>query len=291
MRTRTNPVRALAALGLTTLLGAALAGCLKVDGDLSIEGDTVSGTLVTALDKQAAEQLQLDPEEVFATENDQLTSLDGVSAAAYDDGTSAGTELTFDQVRIEDLNQLSEGDPDGLRIVRDQAAGTYQFSLVMDFAFISELAEDQSGAGQELDVAALLAGFQVTVAVTFPGEVTEHTGELSGTTVTWHPQPGERTELRAVAHGAGGGPGAAPDPSQSGAGDPTGAPGAPTGGPGEPDLASGTGDGSGVPTLLWIAGLGLAGLAAAALAGWWFILRPRWNQPPGGNPTPEPDVE
>jgi hypothetical protein len=286
MRTRTTPVRALATLGVTALLGAALAGCLKVDGDLSIEGDALSGTLVTALDKQAAEQLQLDPQDVFATENDQLTSLPGVSATPYDDGPSVGTELTFDQVSLDDLNQLSEGDPDGLRIVRDQAAGTYQLSMVMDFAWISELEEDQ--AEQEVDVAALLAGFEVTVAVTFPGEVTQHNGELSGTTVTWRPQPGERTELRAVALGAdrGGSP-ADPQPSGSpgSSGDQTGAPG----GSGDQELASG--ERSGAPTLLLVAGLGLAALAAAAAAGWWFFLRPRWNQPSGGNPQPQPDVE
>lgn len=301
MRTPTSLARRLAALVVTAALVTALAGCLKLDANLSIEGDTVSGTLLTTLDKQAAAQLELDPEAVFGTENDQLTSLDGVTAEPYDDGTWAGTELTFDRVDIDDLNALSEGDPEGLRILRDPAHGTYELSLVLDFSWISELEGEQIGADPEVDLAELLADFEVTVAVTFPGEVTEHNGELSGTTVTWRPQPGERSELRAVALGAraGGQPGGGqPDPgSSAGPTGPTGSPGASgapgvPGNPGDPELVAGTGDESGSGTGLLVAGLALvlAALAGAA-AGWWFLLRPRRNRQAGGNQPPEPDVE
>lgn len=303
MSTATARVRRLAALAGIAALVTVLAGCLKLDTDLSIEGDTVSGTLLTALDKQAAAQLQLNPQDVFGAENDQLTSLDGVTAEPYEDDPWAGTELTFDRVDLDELNQLSDGDPDGLRILRDPAAGTYELSMVLDFSFLTELEEEQLGADPDVDLTELLANFEVTVAVTFPGEVTEHNGELSGRTVTWRPQPGDRAELRAVAQGAepgggdpGGGqpgPGGSTGPSGSpGGSGSSGTPGSP-GGPGDPELVAGTGSGS---TGLLVAGLALllAALAGAAVAGWWFLLRPRRTRldgdQPAGNQAPEPDV-
>lgn len=294
MNTRTTPARALPALGTLALLLVALAGCLKIDGDLSIAGNTVSGTILTAVDKAAAEQLEIDPADVFAAENDELSRVEGVSSEPFDDGTWAGSELTFDQVNIDDLNQLSDGDPDGLRIVQDPAAGTYEFSMVLDFTFISQLEDEQPDTEQPVDVPALLENFEATVAVTFPGEVTEHNGELSGTTVNWTAPPRERTELRAVALGAEGG--GTPDPGSTDTPETPGSAGDPAT-PGDPELASDTRDGSDLTAWLFT-GLGLAVLAAAAaVAGWWFYLRPRWNrQPadpadPAGNPAPEPDVE
>jgi hypothetical protein len=291
MRTRSVPGRALPALAGLALLIVTLAGCLRVDGDLSIEGDTISGTLLTALDKQAAELLELDPQDVFGTENAELTSLDGVTAEPYDDGTWAGSELTFDRVDIDELNQLSDGNPDGLRIMRDGTAGTYQLSMVLDFSWMSDLAEEQNPE-QEVDLAQLMENFQATVAVTFPDEVTEHNGELSGTTVTWSPQPEERNEMRAVALGyQGEGDQPAPTASPGGAGDPSADPSDPAE-LGEPVAGAGSGDGSGPGWPLLVAVILLA-VAAAAAAGWWFFLRPgRHPQPdsapPTGSPPPEP---
>ncbi|MGH3681830.1 MAG: LppM family (lipo)protein [Natronosporangium sp.] len=302
MRTRTTPARALPVLGAVTLLVLALTGCLKIDGDLAIEGGTVSGTLLTVMEKDAAAQLEMNPEDVFAGENDRFASLDGVTTAPFDDGTWAGTELTFDQVTIDDVNQLSDGDPDGLRIIRDEAAGTYEFNLVMDLTFMSDLAEDPPPDG-EPDFAELLETFEATIAVTFPGEVTEHNGELSGTTVTWTPPAEERTELRAVAEGAEGGGDGDPGgdsggPEASAApGDPTGSPGS---APGDQDLTSGSGGEDGSSTVPLVVGLGLAALVAAAAAGWWFFLRPRRTQlaeesgnpaADAGNQPADPDVE
>jgi hypothetical protein len=288
--TRSTPVRALPLLGVLALLVVSLTGCLKIDADLSIDGDVLNGTLLTALNQDAAAQLELDPAEVFATENDELTTLPGVSAEPYDDGTWAGTALTFDQVSIEQLNQLSEGDPDGLRIIRDGGAGTYQLSLVLDFSFLSELAEEEPAPG--VDPAALLESFDVTVAVTFPGAVTEHNGQLSGTTVTWSPEPGERAELRAVAMGfEGTGDQPVPDPTgaPTGAGDASADPDQ----PGElaADRAAGE---SGSPAWPLVLAGGLLALAAAAAAGWWFYFRPGRNPQPGsgpdGNQPAAPDV-
>ncbi|HEY8471396.1 MAG TPA: hypothetical protein VIL37_02030 [Natronosporangium sp.] len=235
---------ALTRLLIAALLVIGLAGCLKIDADLSIEADLVNGEMITAVDRDAARLLELDPADLFADQTGGLTGVPGVTSEPYQDDNWTGSRLRFDRVRIDDLNQLSEGDPDGLRITRE--SGRYEFRLVMDFSFLSEeaLASPEPGA-PEVDLDELLATFEATVAVTFPGEVTSHNGELSGTTVTWHPPAGERTELRAVAI----------DP----AGD-AGPAGAPTGDATTPPQATGDASESG-----WWPVLGLLG--AAALAG------------------------
>jgi hypothetical protein len=293
MRTRPLPTRPV--LGVLAALLVTLAGCVKVDADLSIEGDTVTGTLLTALDKQAAELLELDPADLFGAENDQFASLEGVTSQPYDDGTWAGTELTFDQVSIDELNQLSDGDPDGLRILRDGTAGSYEFSMVLDLAWMADLADEQP-ADPDVDVAALLDGFEATVAVRFPDQVTEHNGQLSGSTVSWSPQPGERNELRAVALGyQGSGDPATPAPTGSPAGDQPADPAS----PGDPAATERT-DQGGVPAWPLVLAAGLLAVAAAAAAGWWFYLRPRragqpepapGGNPPDGNPPAGPPVE
>lgn len=283
--------RALPGLAALVLLVATLTGCLQVDAELSVEGDTVSGTLLTALHKETAALLELDPAEVFAGENAELTSLEGVRAEPYDDGTWAGSQLTFDQVSIDDLNQRSVGDPDGLRIHRDGQAGTYELSMVLDFSWMAELIEDGTVAEQQgVDTSALVESFQVTVAVTFPDQVIEHNGELSGTTVTWSPEPAERTELQAVAQGyQGAGDPPAPDASGSPeAGDPSAPPSDPAE-PGEPAAVQEPDDSGGPAWPLFVA-LGLVAVAAATAAGWWFYLRPRRN-PATGNQPADPDVE
>jgi hypothetical protein len=43
----------------------------------------------------------------------------------------------------------------------------------------------------------LTAGFDVSVSMTFPGEVLEHNGTLDGTTVTWKPKAGENVVMKA----------------------------------------------------------------------------------------------
>lgn len=53
--------------------------------------------MIIALDRDAAEQLGVQPVEVFAEQDAELASLDRVTAGRYDDGTWVGTEYTFDR--------------------------------------------------------------------------------------------------------------------------------------------------------------------------------------------------
>lgn len=283
--------RVLGHAALIAVLAGTLAGCLKIDGDLRIEGDTVSGTVVTALDEEQAELLQLNPEDVFADQELGLGGLDGVTTAPYDQGGWTGTEYTFDRVSLTDLNQMSEGDPDGLRITRDPEAGTYEFHLVLDFSFLADLEEQipTDPEAPDVDPQAMLETFETTVAVTFPGEVTEHNGELSGTTVSWAPEPGERAELRAVARdpnpgesGGSDGSDGSEDPSDPGQSGQPGSPGGTAPPDAEQDPAAVTDDDSGGSSgvgALIVVGV-LAALAAGGVAGW-LVFRSRRNREPG----------
>jgi hypothetical protein len=220
-----------------TVLAVALAGCVRIDAHLSIAGDTVSGTVILALDRAAAEQLNMDPNEAFAEEHAELTSLDRVTATPYDDGTWTGQEYTFDRVLLGDLNRLSQTDPDGLRITRDIPAGTYSLTMVMDLTWAAEAGQPQADLLDRLDA---------RIAVTFPGEVVEHNGSLAGSTVTWRPPAGERTELVAVAY--------APDEPAAGTGD--------------------SGDGNLLAVVL-LGGVAALVLAAAGLGASWLVRRRR----------------
>lgn len=262
--------RSLAALVIVTL---ALAGCLTIETDLTISGDTVSGTIVTAIDKEIAQQLEVDPDEVFSGVDDGLASLPGVTAGPYDDGAAIGTEHTLDQVPLADLNRLAEDDPYGMRITRDQEAGTYEFALVMDLEFLGELEGATPDPGGP-DPALMAERFNATIVVTFPGEVTEHNGELDGTTVTWRPPAGELTELHAVALDPDASPGAAPaapGTGQTGDASPGGGDSA-DGGSVDSETASGEGPS---PAVVILVALGVVALAAGVAAGLWLMRRRR----------------
>jgi hypothetical protein len=271
---------ALVAAALALVL--ALAGCAKIDANLSIEGDTVSGTLITALDRDAAEQLELDPEEVFADNDEDLAGVAGVTDAPYQDGSWVGTAYTFDRVSLDELNRLADDNPDGLRITRDVPAGTYTLAMVMDLAWLAELDEDED-LGDELDIEdlnELVDRFEATIVVTFPGEVTEHNGdEISGTTVTWRPEARERTELSAVAQ----------DPDADTAGSQGGEAG--RDGDSRPAASAGS-DGTNLLAIVLLVGLAVLVLAAAGLGASWLV---RHRQPapasPAGSPSGTSDEE
>jgi hypothetical protein len=190
----------------------ALTGCLRLDMDLTIEADTVNGTIVMAIDRQAAQLFGIGPDDMFDDPDDaDFSTLDGVTTEPYEDDNWTGVQHILHWVSLDDLNALAGNDEEMPRILHDPRAGTYEFLLTVDFtdfAFDDELEDEGADAFPGLNPAALQEMFDVRVAVTFPGEVTEHNGELAGTTVTWRPAPGELSELRAVS--LEGGPGDSP---------------------------------------------------------------------------------
>jgi hypothetical protein len=164
----------------------ALTGCMKFDVDLTLDGDTVSGTMVIALSKQLADTAGSELTDQLDTEAPQGS---GITSAPYDDGTYVGRAYTLDRAALSAFSDAGD-DQDALRIVHDANAHRYTVSGVFDLTEV-----DLSNPL----VSAFANSFQVRIAITFPGKVIEQNGTLDDRTVTWVPVPGQRTELHAVA--------------------------------------------------------------------------------------------
>lgn len=161
------------AMALATVTAIALTGCVRVEVNVDLqEDDTVNGEVITAFSQ---EMLELAGEDALDNILSSEQNIDGSVTERYesddtnDDGNPAyvGTRTIFAKQPLAEFDAAGEG----VDIVRDG-----------DDFVVSGEPEDlgtQTG-GQELPSDA-----QVSLSVTFPGEVSDHNGELDGTTVTW----------------------------------------------------------------------------------------------------------
>ena len=159
---RTLRTAALAAVALLSL-----SGCLKMEMQFTLhEDDTVDGSIVMAVQKGVGESFGMSDEDVLAQMESEgsFEDIEGGTTEPYDDGEFVGTKVTFDAEPLSELEQQDAG-----------------FTLMRE--------GDEFVVGGEFDTGeedmSMLSGADVTLAVTFPGEVTEHNGTLEGTTVTW----------------------------------------------------------------------------------------------------------
>jgi len=174
----------LLALGVVVL---ALAGCVRFQADLSINPDnTVDGEIVVAVIADDTDESRTTALTHAADIETQLLGslrdAAGVSTAEFDEDGYVGSRIRLDDVA---LSAFSGGQPESLRFARE--GDSYVFTGVLDFTAQSIPPED----GEEADTANL------TVRVTFPGEVTEHNGEVSGSTVSWSTSLDERLDMSA----------------------------------------------------------------------------------------------
>jgi hypothetical protein len=265
--------RALAALlAVTGLL--VLAGCMKIEMNMTLtEDDSVSGTIVMAISNEVAESMGMDAGELWDQAGGEMGAElpDGASQEPYADDEYTGTTFTFEDQPIEEFSGADEE----LSIARE--GDEYVVSGVMD---LSEGAEGMEGS-QEMPQE-ILDTFLVTIAVTFPGDVTETNGTVDGTTVTWNPAFGETTEMsaRGSAVAGGGAAGGGTEPGTE-ASEGSGA-GTDTGSTDAQDVAAT--DDAGFPW--WIVGL-VAGLAVIGLV---VTLIVRNNRRPEPAAAPQGDV-
>jgi hypothetical protein len=181
-RLRTAIAAASAAVGLL-----ALTGCMKVDMDMTLsEDDTVSGTIVMAVSNSLAETMGMEPGELWDQAGGELSQSapEGATQEPYADDEYTGTEYTFTDAPISDIS--GEGGED-LSIARE--GDEYVVTGAMN---LSEGADQVESLPQEVQDA-----FDVQLSITFPGTVSEASGEIEGNTVTWTPQVGENTEISA----------------------------------------------------------------------------------------------
>lgn len=165
----------------------ALAGCVRVQADLRLEpDDTVDGQIVVAValsedTDDARRQALAAVGDIESALLGSLADATGVSTGEYDEDGYFGSRITLDGVA---LAAFSGQRPESFRFVRED--DEYVFTGILDFTAQS-LPDDDADADDS----------NLTVAISFPGEVTEHNGELEGQTVTWSTTTDERVEMRA----------------------------------------------------------------------------------------------
>ncbi|MFB7800329.1 LppM family (lipo)protein [Isoptericola sp. NPDC056134] len=182
-RLRTAIAAVLAAVGLL-----ALAGCMKVDMDMTLsEDDTVSGSIVMAVSNSLAETMGMEPGELWKQAGGELSQNlpEGTSQEPYSDDEYTGTRYTFTDAPI---SQISGEGGEDLTITRD--GDNYVVDGTMN---LSEGADQLKSLPQNVQDA-----FDVSLAITFPGPVSDATGAIDGNTVTWTPKVGENAEIHAV---------------------------------------------------------------------------------------------
>jgi hypothetical protein len=193
--------RALTLAAGAVVVAVALSGCIKLDMALTVTPEnTVDGTIVFAVDKQLLTLGGGNPEDAFkdaAGDAPFPTAPSGgsVTTEVYDQDGKYGQKFIFTGV------PLTEFDDEDLSITRQ--GDFFVVDGTLDLSDTSGATGESSDAPLPLP-SALTAGFEVSVSMTFPGEVVEHNGTLEGTTVTWVPKAGEKLVMSAKAKATGG---------------------------------------------------------------------------------------
>jgi hypothetical protein len=166
--------------------------------DLTVSSDnTVSGTVIFAVDKQLLQATGQSVDQVIGENPIASPGEEGVTTSPYEDDTFVGQRVTFDAVPIAQFAG-AEGS-DTLQIVRE--GDEFKVSGVLD------LSSGTEGTGDpQLDqiLQKALETADISLTMTFPGEVVSSNGSVDGNSVTWAPKIGERTEIQAVAKATGG---------------------------------------------------------------------------------------
>lgn len=187
---RVRPAALAVRLSAAVLAGVAMTGCIKMDMDLTLDGDTASGSVIVAMDRSLLEMEGLEADDALGNFGAEEELPEDAAVEPYEDDTYVGQRFSFDGAALSEFD-----DPESVSITYDAEDGRYEVTGAMD---MTDMATD--GGEMPAGMAnAMLESFDMRIAITFPGEVIEHNGELSGNTVTWRPVAGEANEIRAVA--------------------------------------------------------------------------------------------
>jgi hypothetical protein len=194
----TRSRRILALFGM--LLVLALAGCVRFQADLSVDADnTLDGNIVVAVvsdhEPGSDDNARENAAKIEAQLLPGLRGANGVTAEAYEQDDYLGTRFTLADTPIE---ALDGGDADGA-LTLTRTGDEFEFTGTLDFTPDDEELGDDEVEGDPADSG-------ISVAISFPGEVLEHNGELEGTKVTWATTLEGSVEMHAVASAEPSGP-------------------------------------------------------------------------------------
>lgn len=180
-------------LGIVAL-ALLLTGCFRVNFDLEVSPEnTVAGTAVIAVDQDLLE-LSGQSVDQFFSQADISDLPPNASIDDYEEDGFVGKQVTFDEVPLDEFQQNETLSGAG-------AAGESLSIVRQGDEFVVDGGFDMSGpefTGQDVPQQ-FLDNFEFRITMTFPGPVTESTGEVDGNSVTWEPKFGENTRIEARA--------------------------------------------------------------------------------------------
>src|SRR5699024_11077119 len=149
-----------------------------------------TGHMIYAFDKEVLELMDDDAALEELLDEMAGEAPDQGEVEPYDDGEFEGQKITFDAAPIEEM------DSQEMQVTRE--GDEFVVTGAFDFS-------DEEFDTDDPETEMFMDSFTVSVSYTFPGEVTDHHAELDGTTVTWHPEPGEITDISAAGSAIGNG--------------------------------------------------------------------------------------
>lgn len=165
---------------------------MKVEVDLTLDGDTVDGVMIMGVEKSFLDMAQMGADEFI----DELGGGDdipeGATVEPWEDDEYVGQRVILEDISVSEFD-----DPESMTISYDADAGRYEVSGMMDMSEFGDEAELAELPSSMTDM--LTGAFDMSITITFPGEVVETNGEVDGSTVTWIPAFGETNEIHAVA--------------------------------------------------------------------------------------------
>lgn len=261
-------MKKMTAVAATAAIAVSLSGCMRMHTDLTLSSDdTVSGSIVMAVEDQAITDSGMTTDEFWEMYGSDMGEdmPENVVEADYAEDGFTGKEYTFDELPLEEF----EGTEDSLTIARE--GDEYVVSGNLDLAEEAGLDTGEDVEGMEdymAEMETMMETLDIQFMVTFPGEVTEATGEIDGSTVTWTAVYGEALEISARGPVDGGDGG---DASSDDTGSDEGA--------SDEDSDDEDSDDEGNGWVLWVI-IGAVVLALAGLATWLVLRNKNKN---GGN--------
>lgn len=161
------------AIALSTVTVFALTGCVRVEMHLDLQADdSVNGEMVFAVTQEMLAMAGEDALDNAITGDQALES--AVTERYESDETNADGEPMFVGTRTTFTGEPLSG--------FGAAGGDLSITRDGDDFVVSGRPEDGGGQAGDTD---LPPDADVTLSVTFPGDVSSHNGDLDGSTVTW----------------------------------------------------------------------------------------------------------
>lgn len=166
-----------------------LSGCVRFQAHLTLSPEnTLSGDIVIASVVGDGDSAKDEAKDRAASIEEKLlpglSGADGVTRSDYDSDGYAGSRFSLSNTPLDAIN--SDSGNGSLSLTRD--GDTFVFDGAINFTPDSDEAPPEDADESNIEV-----------AITFPGTVIEHNGDLDGTRVSWNTSYEGSVQMHAVA--------------------------------------------------------------------------------------------